>query len=118
MIISIRYRWYHRHPDLYYIEGIPQESLILLYRDWPGPKLSEQFIHNHFGLTGIENETLSDYDDGDYDAHIRFCYHGVQRLIGLSSEMHAAILMVWTLTTGDRKKKGGRYIDRIINGRG
>ena len=88
-----------------------------MYRDRPGPKLSEQFIQNQFGLTGIENEALIDYDEGDYNAYISFCYNGVQRLKGLSSGMQAAIKMVRTLTTGDGKK-GGRKNDRISKGRG
>lgn len=110
-------RYIREYVDMEYMEGLPKDNLILLYRDRPGPKLAEQFIQSQFGLTGIENEAAVDYDEGDYNAYISFCYNGVQRLKGLSPGMRAAIHMVRTLATGSGKK-GGRRNDRISKGCG
>lgn len=100
----------NRYVDMQMIEEVPKENLYVIYRDKVGNKLDEKYILRQYGLTSIENEMVIDYDEGNYNAYINYCYNGSQQLKGISSEMRAAINMIKTVIVGEdkKKKKGGK----------
>lgn len=91
--------------DMQMIEEVPKENLFVIYRDKVGNKLDEKYILRQYGLTAVENEAAVDYDEGNYNAYVNYCYNGSQQLKGISSEMKAAINLIKTVIVGEEKKK-------------
>ena len=94
--------------DLEMVQSIPKEKLYVVYRDKVSTKIAEQYLMKQLGLSGIEQEYVIYYDEGNYNAYINFCYNGVQSVKGITTELKAAINAIMVALIGNDKKKRKR----------
>lgn len=91
--------------SMHYINEFSKENFFLVLLDKPSGKVSEQVIRNSLLLSGVENESIIYYDEGNHNAYINLCYNGAQSLKGLSSEYKKSLQEIRSSVLGERKKR-------------
>ena len=91
--------------DMSIVESIEKEKFAMVYRDKGSSKISEQLIKKLYGLTGVEQEYVIYFDEGNFNAYLNFCWNGIQKNVGLSAEMRNVIGDLKKRMVGEDKKK-------------
>ena len=94
--------------DMEYVNTISKEKLYFVLRDKPSFKISEQYILRILGITGIDYEAVIDYDEGNYNAYINYCYNGSQSFKGLSSDMRMLLKNLMEFLFQNEKRRKGK----------
>lgn len=95
--------------DTDWLDQCPKERLYMVYRDKSSGKIAESQIQKMLGLSGIENEQVIFYDEGNYNNYLNYCYNGSQETKGITGEMKQTVTTMKNWLLGeDKKKRGGK----------
>lgn len=91
--------------DLEYINEFDKEHFYLVLFDKPSGKVSEQVIRKSLSLSGVENEAVIYFDEGNHNAYINLCYNGAQSMKGLSGEYRNSLKEIRSAILGEAKRR-------------